>query len=306
MRFTLSLVNSRNGFSLVEIAIVILIAAVLGLFGTSLFMSLNRQIGSVSLGMDRTLLQNQIGTVFKKPTSCRLNLMTNTISLGATPDLDFNSIKDYNESGTEVGTIIPGLGLPIYPNSRLSVNAIRLTGPTGIGAPTLVKTETTALMYIGSLRITFLAVPGEVQPKPIVIPSLMVKTNIAGDSQSCALEKVVNVVDTCETVLGLTKDIVTGACLPTDASAQRGLCQSLGGTQPAVGLPWYCRLPTSVQNFNCPTAGDVVTGFNLGIPVCQTPVALGVWSAWGSCTLGTKTRTCLIGNCEGAASQTCP
>ncbi len=299
--------KTKSGFSLLEFIITLGITSMLGLVISSLVGNLFKHAGTISIKLDRVTLSNQIISVLKKTVACKANLAANTVNIGATPSLTLTTIRDYDEAGTANTNIIPGLNVPIYPRSALQVSSIRFTGPTGVGIPALVKTEDTSLTYLGNLRISFVPIPGEVSIRPLVIPSVKIKTDLTGVTQNCALEKAVNLLKTCEDVLGLTKDIVTGNCVVATPSAKAGLCQSLGGLETAS--PWSCQLPTIQNGLNCKTATnttDVVVGYTDGTPNCLTPVAKEVWSGWGPCSAGTKTRICLIGICAGSTTATCP
>lgn len=302
--------RSNQGFSLAEVMVVTAIVGVVGLGVAAITSNIAQKMEEVSLKTDRNSLQAQLEANFRKSESCKQNIISNSISMAATPSLALNSIKAFNDAGAEVSTIIPGVGQTVNPGSKLQVASMQFTGPASTGSPVLLKDNATSKTYLGALRITFNTPVGQASLRPILVPSILIETNNAGLAQNCSIEKSVDVRETCETSLGLTLDSVSGSCLPTNTQAKRGLCASIGGSQPGMATYWYrptwqCRLPSSNTNFQCPNTGDVIIGYNQGVPVCQAPSATGVWSAWSACIGGTKTRSCLIGTCPGDTTASC-
>jgi len=298
------MVKSRiNGFSLIETLVVIGLLSIIGFALTTYVLNVSTQVSGILVKLDRLGLQNQIETNLRKANACAAILTSNGINLGTTPQLNLTVLKEYADNGAEIGPLIPGLNIPIYPGAKVKVESMRLTGPTGTGSPVLIRTEATSRTYISNLRITFQASPGDALLRPMVFPSLLIKTNSLGVSQTCALEKAINPTELCEQYLGQHMDTATGTCLPTTFPAQKALCANLGAE--FTSGPWTCIMQHNLYDFTCPSPDEVITGFNDGVPICNKGEPTGIWSDWGSCVSGTQTRTCLIGTCPGPSSKPC-
>ncbi len=312
-------ISSDQGFSLVETLVVTALVGVVGLGVASLVSQVWKQMASAQLAADRNSLQNQLENIFRKPALCHANLVANGFSLRAGAiKTDFAAIKEYDPTGTtEVSTVIPATGVPVFPNSKLQVASMQLTSPSSASNnPVLVKNNTTVRTYLGSLRVTFTTPKGEVTLKPIVIPSIVLHTDGSRNLQDClSTRDTAPPRESCEDVMGLEMS-GTGTCLPTSPEAKRSLCAELGGSQPAVCItrwcwqpPWYCKLPSALKDFSCPDPNQVIVGYSDGMPICQTPAATPTWSRWTRCSPspgpGTRTRTCLLGICDGPTVEDC-
>lgn len=247
--------SPERGFSLVEVMISLGVLCVVSLGVTALISMLNSQVMHVGSRSDRQSLQTQLESVLRNPASCNKNMMP--ISMGSTPALTLTNIKQYNDAGVAILTVIPGVGVPINSGSRLVVSSIKYAGGGGVGSPDLLGTLASLNTYSGSLVVTF-AQPtnGTVGLKPIVIPSISIKTTLAGVFQNCEVASEPALL--CAQ-LGMVWNAVTSVCSSSLAAA----CSVLGGT--VVGTT--C-VPPNIISKQC-GSGTVLSGFgSLGEIVC--------------------------------------
>lgn len=291
--------HSAKGFSLVEMMVAVGMLSIVSLGIATIASSTSKQITQSSDKADRNSLQNSISSVLQRPESCARNL--NGIRLGTVPNVNFTTIRDYDESGTVIATLVPGLNTPIFVGSNLRVSEMRVTGPGGSGSPVLISSAGSVRTYLADVQVKFVTRTDTGSLKPIIVPSLLLNTNPGGNLQSCQSGPAASPSTTC-TSLGLVWDSARGVCVPRPERT----CEQLGGTFDAG--TGKCSM-TPELTMTCP-AGEAVNRFVDGVPVCE-PIVSGIWSPWSpaicptSCGTAPITRTCLVGTCSGSTTSTC-
>lgn len=237
----------------------------------SLFNNLNSQSAHSEAKADRIGLQRSIESMLQRQVSCGANLLP---GLGSNPTYLLTSLNEVSDTGTVVSSLIPGLGVPINPSSRLRVSKIEILGPGATGIPQLVSTTAAKKTYLADLKISFEKPDGVgIMLKPLVLTSLNFDTTLSGNFLGCRISSSGSSIDLC-TQMGLYWDEVNQECLP---SPER-ICAMIGG----VMNNGNCIPPTMIAR-NCPT-GQFVTGFDAtGTPNCAT-------TSTGS--VSPPTRTC--------------
>lgn len=287
---------SNRGFSLLETIVAIVVSAIL--FGglTAYIAGSLKRVARTSQKVNVVSLQSAVAAAMQIPDSCFNNLVT--INLGATPNFNLTSLKDFDESGTAISTIISALNTELSTTVPLKVTSIRMTGPGAVGNPVMLSTVGSERNYLSDLVITLAPHEGVIF-KPIVVPSILLVTNLAGTLLTCYFEQTGSSAATCST-LGLVWDNVNSVCVPKPDRS----CASMGGVYNI--LTSKCEITPNLT-MTCP-ANEAVNRIVNGVPTCE-PVSGGIWSDFGGCVAacgaGTQTRSCLVGTCVGPATQGC-
>ncbi len=305
--------NNNHGFTLVETLVSISILTIVGLGIGALVTQSANQMAQTSARVERNSLQSSVEAVLKKPYACDRNMNVAGIKIrAANPVLTFSVLRDYADNNpTSIATLVPGLNQPIAAGSKLRASAMKITGPGGTGAPILISTVGTIKSYLSDVVIEFAPTDKTVAMKPVIVPSIIMKTDLAGNFSECSASSVQAVPETTCAALGMvwkqyeptrSNPNPGGGCVQ---NAER-TCAELGGTINAT--TGKCEVVPALT-MACP-AGQAVNRFDgSGQPVCE-PLTAGVWGPWPtSCPTGcgsaTVTRSCIAGNCSGASSKTC-
>ena len=252
---------NNSGFSLIEVMIAVGIMAIMSLSTASLYNTMNTQSAYVDTKMDRQSLQAQIQNMLSRPASCRTNFAAN---FGFVPNYSVTALREYDDAGNYVASIVPSLNNPISPNSKVVVSQIEILGPGATGTPVLLGQTGMQKNYLADLRVSFAtSVGGGVQMKPLIFSSISITKSLSDSFMGCQLVPAFPAATVCAQ-LGMDWDSGTSICTPTLASS----CAKLGGTVVAGA----CVL-ANTQSTSCPS-GQAVTGFSAtGGVICSDFVA---------------------------------
>lgn len=258
-KMRLNIKNNRHGFSLVEVMVAM---GMLGVFSAGLYAvmsTMNSQYKLTNLRSDRDFLRNQVESILSQPHSCALNF--SAINLGLTPQLSITSLRQFNDLGTPIASAVGSLDTVINASSELKVTQMKLVTPGAVsGSPLLVSSDGSVSTYTADFVIS-LKSPDKMLPlKAIVVPGLVLRTDVAGTFQSCELRATASASALCGQ-LGQVWDSVHSECVPSLASA----CRVVGGTVSGSRC-----IAMNVISKTCPS-GKAITGFaSDGEPVCTT------------------------------------
>ncbi len=288
--------KSPKGLSLIETIVAILAGSVA--FGalTAFILSSLREVNRSSQKANVVSLQFSLANTFKNSNSCTLNLAT--LNLGATPIYNVTTLKDFDDLGAVVSTIIPALNVEIYPASGIKATSIQAKGPGASGNPVYFSTVSGQKKYLSDLVVALANIDG-MPVRPIIVPSVLITTDLAGNFVSCQTEQLASSAATCGT-LGLLWDNVNRVCVPKPDRS----CAAMGGVYNLVSLK--CEV-TPKTNLTC-VAGEAINRIDNGVPKCEN-IPAGIWDDYGgcsaSCGAGTMTRACLAGTCSGGTTAPC-
>lgn len=256
--------NNQHGFSLVEAMIAL---GMLGVFSSGLYAvmsTMNSQYKLTNLRSDREFLTNQVESILSQPHSCALNF--NTINLGTTQQLNVTSVKQFDDSGTAISSAVGALNTEINASSQLKVLNMKLVAPGATsGSPSLISSNGLVNTYSADFVITLKTPDNLVPLRPIIVPGIIVKTDMAGAFQSCELKATASASALC-LQLGQQWDTDLGACVPT----LEGACKVVGGT-----ISGSRCITSNVVNKACAT-GQAIIGFGSdGEPQCSSVVSTG-------------------------------
>lgn len=167
--------KNQVGGGLLELLVVSVVVSIFLFSMTNNISRMDIQTLYVQQKLDYVNFQNEITTAFRNDSSCLNNLTTNAVVLPA-GSLNLTSVKFYDSSNADVGTVVSGIGAPLNLNSRISVASMTLNN---------VRTLVANREYIADLLVTVSHTMPLPPFKPFTLETIRIYTSAGGVPLSC-------------------------------------------------------------------------------------------------------------------------